>query len=143
MSAQEIFDKYDTDSNGLISVDEFIPLISQEDPKVSIASAPALFKELDTDGDGNISVNEFANFFTIKSKYQINLAQVFNKFDSDRNGLISVDEFEPLVKETEPTINASQIPNVFKAIDTDGDGNISITEYTRFYESKLVSQFRN
>jgi calcium-binding protein CML len=142
MSTQQVFDKYDTDRNGLISVDEFRPLLNQEDPLVSTSNAQALFNELDTDGDGNISVNEFANFFTIKAKYQMNLKQVFDKFDGDQNGLISVDEFEPLVRESEPTIDPAQIPSVFKAIDTDGDGNISITEYTRFYESKLVSNYR-
>jgi Ca2+-binding EF-hand superfamily protein len=142
MSIQEIFNKYDDDHNGLISIDEFRPLVSNEDPLVSTTNAQALFNELDTDGDGNISVTEFANFATIKAKYQMNLKQLFDKNDADHNGLISVDEFEPLIVESEPSIDRAQIPAVFKAIDTDGDGNISITEYTRFYESKLVTKYR-
>ena len=130
--AEALFAKYDDDKNGLISIDEFTVLVKAEEPQV--ASIESLFKELDTDGDGNISINEFRPFFTCQ--------QNFKKYDGDQNGLISADEFAPLVAGTEPTIPAASVPALFKEIDSDGDGNVSITEYVHFYQAKIVDKYR-
>merc|ERR1719482_1965736 len=61
-SADNAFDKFDTDGNGELSKDEFIKA-AMEDMGLSKREAEKIFEQADLDGDGKLTRDEFATAF--------------------------------------------------------------------------------
>ena len=108
---QMMFDMYDTDMSGTISVDEFLHTMDNtsqmngEDPmdnetKTMISN---LFLSQDVDDDGELDIDEFMSFMKIMSN------------GDDNDGDDGNDE-------------SDEIEFMMMMLDADGDGNLSLTE---------------
>ena len=89
--------------------------------KPTATSIEDRFKALDKDGDGKLSTTEFPH------------PVLFKKADTNGDGFISLDEFKAFVAQARQNGGAGQPPitieNRFKALDKDGDGKLSPTEF--------------
>lgn len=62
---KDLFDSYDTDKGGNISVEEFAQVMSQTPGKPpSKEEVEQIIKEVDLDGDGTINFSEFITMMT-------------------------------------------------------------------------------
>ncbi len=111
-----LFDKFDSDEDGIITKAEYMDFIDER------------FAKMDTDRDGTITKEDLYNsrFYTFLPE----LAEaVFRDSDLDDDGLITKDEM----------IKAEEIR--FKQMDVNGDGQLSRDEFvvndmSEFKESK-------
>jgi len=111
-----LFDKFDSDEDGLITKAEYMDFIDER------------FAKMDTDRDGTITKEDLYNsrFYTFLPE----LAEaVFRDSDLDSDGLITKDEM----------IKAEELR--FKQMDVNGDGQLSRDEFvvndmSEFKESK-------
>ncbi|XP_057757372.1 probable calcium-binding protein CML27 [Arachis stenosperma] len=56
---RDVFDLYDLDKNGLISVMELHTVLKHLGKKCSLSDRRCMIKNVDSDGDGNINFEEF------------------------------------------------------------------------------------
>ena len=61
-------------------------------------------------------------------KENLNMEGVIYKFDVDKKGYLSYDEFKNLVKALGVKLNPSQMAQVIKSVDADGDGCLELDE---------------
>lgn len=134
--------KYDTNADGILTRDEII------------AGKTAEFNEADSDADGYLSWTEFN--VLMESKQASRITSIFGVMDADANGSVSADEFAAAFADK----SASQTATVFAlaagddsamseaelaalfggeadkqmwmfaGLDDDGDGQLSVDEYT-------------
>ena len=67
-TAKKLFNMFDADGGGTVSVEEFKTELDKLDAGLSIDEVVALVREFDTDGDGEISLEEFEK--VIESAYE-------------------------------------------------------------------------
>ena len=58
----------------------------------------------------------------------------FEDFDKDKDGLVSLDEIRLHLLETGKGISEIELLDLFKKADTNGDGKIDVTEFTKLVE---------
>uniref|UniRef100_A0A6N2LQA8 EF-hand domain-containing protein n=1 Tax=Salix viminalis TaxID=40686 RepID=A0A6N2LQA8_SALVM len=61
---RDAFDLYDTNKNGLISVDELHSVMRTLGLKCSLSDCRNMIREVDQDGDGNVNFEEFKKMMT-------------------------------------------------------------------------------
>lgn len=134
--------KYDSNNDGIVSRDEII------------AGKTAEFAEADSDADGYLSWSEFNTLMTNKQTSRI--TSIFSVMDADTSGDVTVDEFasafadksstqtatvftlaagaDALMSEEELAAlfgdNTGKQMWAFARMDTDGDRQLTVTEYT-------------
>eukprot|EP00729_Bicosta_minor_P002702 gene2702-16137_t len=109
---------------------------------------------LDTDGNGKLSYSEFKAWWSKADRFEmLKLADSveeegyaefmeaavthFKHFDGDQSGAIDKAEFVPLFENLQDHgYPMSTLEQTIKDMDTDGDGNVNLTEYCK-YLSKL------
>ena len=67
---------------------------------------------------------------TATSRYEA----TFNIVDADGDGLIDADEMQSVMKALGEEITAERAAEVVAAVDTDGDGRVSLEEFAVFME---------
>lgn len=110
--AEELISQADTDENGTISKTEFAALY-QDNESVDSDSIDSLFTEMDSDGDGSVSTTEVTE--TVGNLLQ-QLEQQFM--------LSSTPPPPPPPQEQESA------EDLLSSGDSDGDGNLSIAEFS-------------
>jgi len=112
------FQQADTNVNGTLELQEL-----QADMESKQAQHQATrFAQIDTDGNGQLSVEEFQNAHPEPNTGIA--ATLFGLADQDKNGALSPEEFAALRSPE------GQIWHHFAQLDSDGDGVISVAEYT-------------
>ncbi|XP_048634970.1 probable calcium-binding protein CML34 [Brassica napus] len=86
MSAKQIFEKFDKNKNGKLSLDEFRDAVLAFSLNISEKEVTQMFKEIDVDGDGELSSEEFA------SSVDKMLKEAFALCDADGDGKITSSE---------------------------------------------------
>ena len=131
---ERIFDKLDSDENGIITLDEFVT--------ITLEKASHQFNRIDTDDDDLISLDEFLAVHherpddseidveepaaCIEQSIGTEIAEVpdretrFNEIDANADGFIDLDEFVA-AKTNSATLR-------FNVIDEDADGGITPEE---------------
>eukprot|EP01045_Picozoa_sp_COSAG04_P025955 COSAG04_NODE_3504_length_2763_cov_2.549550_1_plen_281_part_10 len=138
--AREIFKAYDVDFSGSISATE----LSQLCFDMGFAFQDHFDKRLvlsmlDTDGDGQISFTEFfrwwkgshRRFFDLSSTTVQSAIYYFKKYDTDMSGFLDQQEYSWMCQEMGWA--TADIADSVKALDKDGDGQISFDEYLDWY----------
>jgi Ca2+-binding EF-hand superfamily protein len=100
--------------------------------------AEDLLKKLDTNGDGSIDKDELSSALSSDSKdgITVSLSKAFGDLDSNDDDSLDVDELAAMTPPPPPPMQmdagsaADQAQDLFSALDTDGDGNISESELT-------------
>ncbi|XP_062073533.1 probable calcium-binding protein CML18 [Humulus lupulus] len=98
---EELIQKADTNSNGLIEFSEFVGLVSPE-----ILSTKSPYTE-------------------------DQLQQLFKMFDRDGNGFITAAELAHSMAKLGHALTAEELTGMIKEADTDGDGRISFPEFSQ------------
>uniref|UniRef100_A0AC34F6B0 EF-hand domain-containing protein n=1 Tax=Panagrolaimus sp. ES5 TaxID=591445 RepID=A0AC34F6B0_9BILA len=127
------FDQIDLDSDGVVSLSEFLKWRRSDDQQKSIR----LFKSYDINVDGNLSVPEFVPLVYALSRSPTSEAEkFFQQLDYNHDGVLTRDEAEKS-KEHIP----EEITNgLFQVADTNFDGQITLQEFLAVMESADNSQ---
>ena len=89
-----------------------------------------MMAEVDADGSGSLDFEEFIGLMrnvVAHAPTTRDLKEAFHLFDKDGNGTISLDELKEAAKEFSMT--ESDMEEVLKEVDTNGDGSIDYEEF--------------
>ena len=115
------FKQADTNADTFLSWDEFKTLA---DTKRS-NRFNTIFKLMDKDANGSLSASEFVNLVLDKPVAQTNV--VFAILDQNTDSALSPEELQVLLNAED---SSSNLVWQFAGLDTDLDGQLSVTEYT-------------
>ncbi|ORX71005.1 EF-hand [Anaeromyces robustus] len=157
--SQMVFEKYDTDKSGGISYAEFKAMAYDLGYYISDMELKLAVKNLDKSGSGSIIYDDFKKWWMDKDrwnnvklseenfKYLYEISSQFQKFDKDKGGSIDKKEFKDFWKEVtkKKKVKSSEEKEMFKKLDTDGDGTISFNEFVDYliekYNGDLAKYF--
>ena len=109
-------------------------------------------READSDGDGQMNYGELVkNMSQLKTpvqrlieyfeKLEADIKEAFQLFDKDSNGLISAEELSHVMKNIDGYMTDSEIDEMMRVADSDGDGQINYGEFVKMM-SPLKSPVR-
>ncbi|XP_010510429.1 PREDICTED: probable calcium-binding protein CML34 [Camelina sativa] len=123
MSAKRVFDKFDKNKDGKLSLDEFREVALAFSPKISQEDIVKFFNEIDADGNGELNADEFT---TCIEKM---LKEVFDLCDVDGDGKIPVSDSYVTMTNIGKTCTEESCAEKVKAVDADGDGYLNFDEF--------------
>lgn len=132
-----VFEKYDTNKDGKISLEEYKAAAKALDKGIGNTEAVKAFKAMDSDGDGFIDFKEFMEMFNgegSKTK-EDEIKSAFQVFDLNGDGKISAEELSKVLKRLGESCSLSACKKMVKGVDGDGDGFIDLNEFTRMMMS--------
>jgi len=169
-SGLQQFKELDRNGDGLLQYEEFAQFLtwfSSQHPKYKPFGEPPLikrvFQALDLNKSGTLNFIEFVDAFkpskdarlkqtnrlvalVIRALYNHRLAlkEVFYRLDADGSGTLSQDEFRmglrTLLTLQSDELSDTDLDQVAKMADTDGDGMISINEFFAAFRSTAEEQ---
>ena len=126
---KELFHSIDTDGSGTITFEELQESLEKQECALPKGEIESMMREMDLDGDGTINYHEFvtATLNQAQLEKDDNMRKAFRYFDKDGNGSISLDELKEAAKEF--SMSESDMEEVLKEVDTNGDGSIDYEEF--------------
>lgn len=130
---QKVFNQFDSNGDGKISVSELDNVLKALGSNVSPDELTRVMADLDTDRDGFIGLDEFAAFCRSGTDEggDAELRDAFDLYDSDRNGLISVKELHLVLNRLGMTCSPDDCKRMIGSVDSDGDGNVNFEEFRK------------
>ncbi|KAI2775217.1 EF-hand [Daldinia loculata] len=144
---KELFDSYDTDKGGNISVEEFAKVMSQSPGKQPTADeVQQIIREVDLDGDGTINFNEFITMMTGQTyppvDEKVDYAKAWKQFEPSLKSSITQSQFRQLVAGLGESIGDVEIDQIINNVD--GEGKITFQEFENFMKNRsLVDEIVN
>ena len=131
-----IFDLFDDDKSGSITVDELRALLVKF--KCDPLSIDNIVTTLDANDDGDVVFDEFFDFATKLTKYLDThcnpkelTREMFALIDDDDSGTITVHEMHNVVADMlGQDLSVEDVFNVIQDIDVDGNGELDLIEFT-------------
>lgn len=129
---QQIFNKYDTNGDGKISLQELTAILTSLGSATTAAdeAARAMY-ELDSDGDGFVDFNEFKAFHYRGGDRNKELEEAFELYDKDKNGKISASELHAVLRRLGDNCSIKDCRRMIGSVDVDGDGCVNFDEFKR------------
>ncbi|KAK2663550.1 hypothetical protein Ddye_002124 [Dipteronia dyeriana] len=131
---QEIFARFDMDSDGSLTILELAALLRSLGLKPSGDQIHILLANMDSNGNGSVEFDELVkamlpdiNETTLINQEQ--LLEVFRAFDRDGNGFITAAELAGSMAKMGQPLTYRELTEMIKEADTDGDGVISFDEF--------------
>ncbi|XP_024156410.2 probable calcium-binding protein CML27 [Rosa chinensis] len=118
---QKVFNKFDENSDGLISSDELNNVLR----KMGREMKP---EEFDKDWDGHIDLEEFTKIMNGSGSSK-DLLDAFNVYDLDKDGLISVSELHEVLNRLGEKCSVGECATMITKFDVNGDGFINFEEF--------------
>lgn len=137
---QKVFNKFDTNGDGKISVSELRSVFKALGVDVGTSSGDLTnaVTEIDKDGDGAIGLEEFADFHRGgggssggESNNGKAIGDAFEMYDRDRNGLISAEELHEVMKGLGESCSVQDCARMIGSVDVDGDGCVDFEEFKK------------
>ena len=131
---KEAFCLYDKDRDGFIDANELAICMRSLGQSPTQAEIVDMANEIDADGDGMIDFYEFVMLMSrqmrdVDSKEAI--VEAFKIFDLDGDGFITHDELRHMMTGMGEKLTHSEVDEIIKQADQDGDGKINLEEFTR------------
>ncbi|KAI6083429.1 EF-hand [Hypoxylon rubiginosum] len=138
---RELFDSYDADKGGNISVEEFAKVMSQSPGKPPTeAEVEQIVKEVDLDGDGTINFNEFITMMTGQPypppDDDAEYANAWKQFEPSLNGSITQSQFRQLMAGLGESVSDAEVDQLINNVD--GEGKLSYKEFVHFMKNRNV-----
>ena len=142
-----IFLTFDADGSGELSARELTTLARYLNYPHSPGDMQRMFAEMDTDRSGSLSLDEFCTWMQrnkidpveryglSEQEYEEVLFQ-FHKHDRDTDGLLNVSEFAGLCRDQGWTRTLEEATPMFRAVDTDRSGGVSLDEMLTYRASR-------
>ncbi|KAH9904431.1 calmodulin 1 [Xylariomycetidae sp. FL2044] len=136
---KELFDSYDADKGGNISVEEFAKVMSQSPGKPPTeAEVQQIIKEVDLDGDGTINFNEFITMMTghpwPPESADAQYTNAWKEFDPSLHGSITQSQFRQLMAALGEPVSDIEVDHLINNVD--GEGKLSYREFIHFVKSR-------
>ncbi|KAI1317569.1 calmodulin [Xylariaceae sp. FL0255] len=126
---KELFDSYDTDKGGNISVEEFAQVMSKRPGQPpSREEVEQIIKEVDLDGDGTINFNEFITMMTGQpyppQTEEDDYARAWRQYEHSLNGSITASQFRQLMADLGEPVSDVEVDGLIDSVD--GEGKLSL-----------------
>lgn len=122
-SPEKLFEKFDKNKDGLLSLNEFCDAALAFSRTVSREDLEKRFKEIDVNGDGVVNLDEFVSWM------EKNLKRSFDLIDIDGNGKITSKEFYSVMNQIGRVCTEASCAKKVQAADADGDGYLNYEEF--------------
>ncbi|KAK9779519.1 putative EF-hand [Seiridium cardinale] len=138
---KDLFDSYDPDKDGSITVEEFAKVMSQSPGKPPTdEEVKKIVKEVDLDGDGTINFNEFITMMTGQpyppQEEDADYAKAWKQYEPSLNGSITQSQFRQLLDGLAEPVTDAEIDQLVNNVD--GEGEITYKEFLHFIKSRNV-----
>ncbi|KAJ3087909.1 Calmodulin [Physocladia obscura] len=128
--AKQLFDRYDNDGSGSISISEFRNLCYDMGYFLTDEELALDIKLLDADGNGTLSYDEYGGKKTIGF---LDCNYLIKRFDKDGSGIIDIREFKNLyIDLVKRKMAKKSLMATLQDIDTNRDGKVSFNEYVQW-----------
>jgi Ca2+-binding EF-hand superfamily protein len=133
MELKRTFSVFDLDHSGSVDLSELGGLMQALGIGLDDDEKDNVMKEFDVSGDGNISFDEFFTYMNRRNQ-KIDpdevIRDVFEMIDQDGSGTVSKLEFQSTLEKLGTGLKAREIEDLLREIDTGGDGQISLDEFS-------------
>ncbi|KAI1263918.1 hypothetical protein F5Y18DRAFT_391847 [Xylariaceae sp. FL1019] len=143
---KELFDSYDTDKGGNISIEEFAQVMSaRPGSPPSREEVEQIIREVDLDGDGQINFNEFITMMTghpyppqpsENEERNEEYSHAWKTYEPSLNGSITASQFRQLMADLGEPVNDVEVEGLINSID--GEGKLSYKEFAHFMKNRNV-----
>ena len=131
-----VFDKFDTNKDGKISLDEFKAAARTMGWGLGDTEAVNSFQAMDSDGDSFIDFEEFMEMFEGEERVkETEIKSAFQVFDLNGDGKISAEELSQVLKSLGESCSLSACKKMVMGVDGNGDGFIDLNEFMRMMMS--------
>jgi Ca2+-binding EF-hand superfamily protein len=99
-----------------------------------------MIADLDTDGNGNIDFGEWLSLMTKRvndKDSRANINKIFALFDDEKTGFISIKNLRRIANDLGDNVPESELEELIKRADTDGDGLVSEEEFYTILTRKI------
>ncbi|KAG4089771.1 EF-hand [Neocallimastix lanati (nom. inval.)] len=148
--SKRMFDSYDSDGSGGISISEFRSLAYDLGHYLTDEELDIAIKTLDSKGNGNISYKDFKAWWSNPNRWAklqltdenvkvlSTISKEFQKFDKDKSGSIERSEFKKFYKAIHRNHNISTADEktMFEQLDSNGDNQVSFNEFIEYLTGK-------
>ncbi|MQL90820.1 hypothetical protein Taro_023430 [Colocasia esculenta] len=140
---QEIFSRFDMDSDGSLTHLELAALLRSLGLKPSGDQVRALLSDMDANGNGSVEFDELvsaiAPVVTERTLVdQEHLMEVFRSFDRDGNGYITAPELARSMAKMGTPLTFQELTDMMREADADGDGAISFSEFASIMAKSAI-----
>ncbi|XP_010477035.1 PREDICTED: probable calcium-binding protein CML15 isoform X2 [Camelina sativa] len=143
---KDIFDRFDMDSDGSLTILELAALLRSLGLKPSGDQIHVLLASMDSNGNGFVEFDELVGTILpdLNEEILINseqLLDIFKSFDRDGNGFISAAELAGAMAKMGQPLTYKELTEMIKEADTNGDGVISFGEFASIMAKSAVDYF--
>ncbi|GAU49930.1 hypothetical protein TSUD_408320 [Trifolium subterraneum] len=137
----KVFNGFDTNSDGKISVNELETVLRTLRSDVPQAEElRRVIEDLSADRDGFINLSEFSAFCrsggTSEGGGDSELRDAFDLYDKDKNGLISTEELHLALERLGMKCSVEECQEMINSVDSDGDGSVDFDEFKQMMTAK-------
>ncbi|KAG5181694.1 yellow cameleon 2.60 [Tribonema minus] len=135
---EEAFKNFDKDGNGEIDLKELGIVMRSLGYSPTDKQLRDMLKQADDDGNGVITFNEFVEMMRrceLSTDFEMEIKGAFEFFDKDGDGDITSEELASVMRGLGANLSDQEIALLVKEADKNGDGAISLHEFTTFLYS--------
>ncbi|KAK7499746.1 hypothetical protein BaRGS_00009087 [Batillaria attramentaria] len=128
---KQLFEKFDADGNGYLSITEFRNLLKAADSSLRDSQIAEFFVFLDGPrGDRRLTFEEFTKGIEHILDYSAKAKALFKKYDTNGDGVLDRDELRRLLRDLSGgKMTDSEMDQILRDADKNGDNKIALDEF--------------